>query len=126
MKSPDTPIGERPKPKASIGRRVQPEAPVGRVETHTYQKSGFGAYYHRGFFSPSTIDNHIERMLADGWEPLTTTSTPTPNYGLATGIVAATLLGPLGLVAGKGANKETTVTINFIKKRLVRSAPVLT
>ena len=107
-------FGENAGPQAP--RRVLPEIPVGKVQTHTYQRVS-GGYCH-SCLAWDTMEKHIEKMIAEGWEPLTSTSDTTASYGLAKGLVGGALLGPLGLLAGKGGKKEATITINFIKRQV--------
>lgn len=45
-----------------------------RVKSFTYQKSVFGRYYKRGLLNLTKMDNHIAKMLGDGWEILTQTA----------------------------------------------------
>ena len=45
-----------------------------RVKYFTYQKSVFGRYYKRGLLNLTKMDDHIAKMLSDGWEILTQTS----------------------------------------------------
>jgi hypothetical protein len=92
-----------------------PGAAVGTVETHTYEKHSLGEYYRSS--SVETMDKHIEKMVAGGWDPLTSSSNTIASYALAKGLAGGALLGPLGLLAGKGGKKESTITITFIKKR---------
>ncbi len=45
-----------------------------RVKSFTYQKSVLGRYYKRGLLNLTKMDDHIAKMLSDGWEILTQTS----------------------------------------------------
>lgn len=45
-----------------------------RVKSFTYQKSVFGRYYKSGLVNLTKMDDHIAKMLSDGWEILTQTS----------------------------------------------------
>ena len=45
-----------------------------RVKSFTYQKSVFGRYYKRGLLNLTKMDDHIAKMLGDGWEILTQNS----------------------------------------------------
>lgn len=45
-----------------------------QVKSFTYQKNFFGTYYKRGLLNLHKMDDHIARMLNDGWEILTQTS----------------------------------------------------
>ena len=44
------------------------------VKSVTYRKSIFGTYYKRGLFNLQKMDNHMAKMLNDGWEVLTQTA----------------------------------------------------
>lgn len=44
------------------------------VESVTYRKSIFGTYYKWGLFNLQKMDNHMAKMLNDGWEVLTQTA----------------------------------------------------
>ena len=44
------------------------------VKSFTYQKSVFGTYYKRGLLNLQKMDDHIAKMLSDGWEILTQTA----------------------------------------------------
>jgi hypothetical protein len=44
------------------------------VKSVTYRKSIFGTYYKRGLFNLQKMDNHMTKMLNDGWEVLTQTA----------------------------------------------------
>jgi len=39
-----------------------------QVKSFTYQKNFFGTYYKRGFVNLHKMDDHIAKMLNDGWE----------------------------------------------------------
>ncbi|HEV2314282.1 MAG TPA: hypothetical protein VGR94_03175 [Candidatus Acidoferrales bacterium] len=41
-----------------------------QVKSFTYQKNFFGTYYKRGFLNLHKMDDHIARMLSEGWEIL--------------------------------------------------------
>jgi len=45
-----------------------------QVKSFTYQKNFFGTYYRRAFLNREKMDDHIAKMLNDGWEILTQTS----------------------------------------------------
>ena len=45
-----------------------------RVKSFTYQKSVFGRYYKQGLLNLTKMNDHIAKMLSDGWEILTQTS----------------------------------------------------
>lgn len=45
-----------------------------QVKSFTYQKNFFGTYYKRGFLNLHKMDDHIAKMLSEGWEILTKTS----------------------------------------------------
>ena len=45
-----------------------------QVKSFTYQKNVFGTYYKRGLLNLQKMDDHIAKMLSDGWEILTQTS----------------------------------------------------
>jgi hypothetical protein len=44
------------------------------VKSVTYRKSIFGTYYKRGLFNLEKMDDHMTKMLTDGWELLTQTA----------------------------------------------------
>ena len=44
------------------------------VKSFTYRKSLFGTYYKQGLFNIRKMDDHIARMLKDGWEVLSQTA----------------------------------------------------
>jgi hypothetical protein len=44
------------------------------VKSFTYRKSLFGIYYKQGLFNILKMDDHIARMLKDGWEVLSQTA----------------------------------------------------
>ena len=44
------------------------------VKSVTYRKSIFGIYYKWGLFNLQKMDNHMAKMLTDGWEVLTQTA----------------------------------------------------
>ena len=44
------------------------------VKSFTYRKSLFGTYYKQGLFNTLKMDDHIARMLKDGWEVLSQTA----------------------------------------------------
>ena len=44
------------------------------VKSFAYRKNLFGTYYKRGLFNIQKMDDHIARMLSDGWEVLTQTA----------------------------------------------------
>ena len=45
-----------------------------KVKSFTYQKSVFGAYRKRGLLNLQKMDDHIAKMLDNGWEILTQTA----------------------------------------------------
>ena len=45
-----------------------------QVKSFTYQKNVFGTYYKRGLLNLQKMDDHIAKMLSDGWEILTQTA----------------------------------------------------
>ena len=45
-----------------------------QVKSFTYEKNVFGTYYKRGLLSLQKMDDHIAKMLSDGWEILTQTA----------------------------------------------------
>lgn len=45
-----------------------------KVKSFTYEKNFFGTYRKRGFLNVQKMDDHIAKMLNDGWEILTQTS----------------------------------------------------
>jgi len=45
-----------------------------QVKSFTYEKNVFGTYYKRGLLNLQKMDDHIAKMLSDGWEILTQTS----------------------------------------------------
>ena len=45
-----------------------------QVKSFTYQRNVFGTYYKRGLLNLQKMDDHIAKMLSDGWEILTQTS----------------------------------------------------
>jgi hypothetical protein len=45
-----------------------------QVKTFTYQKNVFGTYYKRGLLNLQKMDDHMAKMLNDGWEILTQTA----------------------------------------------------
>ena len=44
------------------------------VKSFTYRKSLFGTYYKQGLFNILKMDDHMARMLKDGWEVLSETA----------------------------------------------------
>ncbi len=44
------------------------------VKSFTYQKSVFGTYYKRGLLNLQKMDDHISKMLNEGWGILTQTA----------------------------------------------------
>ena len=44
------------------------------VKSFTYRKSLFGTYYKQGLLSVQKMDDHMAKMLTDGWELLTQTA----------------------------------------------------
>lgn len=44
------------------------------VKSFTYRKSLFGTYYKQGLFNILKMDDHLARMLKDGWEVLSQTA----------------------------------------------------
>lgn len=44
------------------------------VKSVTYRKSIFGTYYKCGLFNLQKMDDHMAKMLNDGWEVLTQTA----------------------------------------------------
>lgn len=44
------------------------------VKSFTYRKSLFGTYYKQGLFNILKMDDHMARMLKDGWEVLMQTA----------------------------------------------------
>lgn len=44
------------------------------VKSFSYRKSLFGTYYKQGLFNILKMDDHMARMLKDGWEVLTQTA----------------------------------------------------
>jgi hypothetical protein len=44
------------------------------VKSFTYRKSLFGTYYKQGLFNVLKMDDHMARMLKDGWEVLSQTA----------------------------------------------------
>ncbi|HLG95980.1 MAG TPA: hypothetical protein VKX49_06690 [Bryobacteraceae bacterium] len=45
-----------------------------QVKSFAYQENVFGTYYKRGLLNLQKMDDHIAKMLGDGWEILTQTS----------------------------------------------------
>ncbi|MGH7743658.1 MAG: hypothetical protein ACREQ5_02405 [Candidatus Dormibacteria bacterium] len=45
------------------------------MKSFTYEKNVFGGYYKRGLFNLQKMDDHIAKMLSDGWEILMQTTT---------------------------------------------------
>ena len=45
-----------------------------QVKSFTYQRNVFGTYYKSGLLNLQKMDDHIAKMLSDGWEILTQTS----------------------------------------------------
>ena len=41
------------------------------VKSFTYRKNLFGTYYKQGFLNVQKMDDHMVKMLNDGWEVLT-------------------------------------------------------
>ena len=39
-----------------------------QLKSFTYQKNVFGTYYKRGLLNLQKMDEHIAKMLSDGWE----------------------------------------------------------
>lgn len=44
------------------------------VKSFTYRKSLFGSYYKQGLFNLQKMDDHIVKLLNEGWEVLTQTA----------------------------------------------------
>jgi hypothetical protein len=44
------------------------------VKSFTYRKNLFGTYYKQGFLNVQKMDDHMAKMLNDGWEVLTQTA----------------------------------------------------
>ena len=44
------------------------------VKSFSYRKSLFGTYYKQGLFNILKMDDHMARMLKDGWEVLSETA----------------------------------------------------
>jgi hypothetical protein len=44
------------------------------VKSFTYRKSIFGTYYKRGLLSLQKMDDHLAKMLSEGWEVLSQTA----------------------------------------------------
>ena len=44
------------------------------VKSFTYRKSLFGIYYKQGLFNILKMDDHMARVLKDGWEVLSQTA----------------------------------------------------
>jgi len=44
------------------------------VKSFSYRKSLFGTYYKQGLFNILKMDDHMARMLKDGWEVLSQTA----------------------------------------------------
>lgn len=44
------------------------------VKSFTYRKSLFGIYYKQGLLIFQKMDDHIAKMLSEGWEVLTQTA----------------------------------------------------
>jgi hypothetical protein len=44
------------------------------VKSFTYRKSLFGTYYKQGLLNLQKMDNHMAKMMDDGWEVLTQTA----------------------------------------------------
>ena len=53
-----------------------------QVKSFTYQKNVFGTYYKRGLLNLQKMDDHIAKMLSDGWEILNQTATSGENIVL--------------------------------------------
>jgi len=45
-----------------------------QVKTFTYRKNFFGTYRKQGLLDLQKMDDHISKMLKDGWEVLSQTS----------------------------------------------------
>ena len=45
-----------------------------QIKTFTYRKSFFGTYRKQGLLDLQKMDDHISKMLNDGWEVLSQTS----------------------------------------------------
>ena len=45
-----------------------------QVKTFTYRKNFFGTYRKQGLLDSQKMDDHIEKMLNEGWEVLSQTS----------------------------------------------------
>jgi hypothetical protein len=45
-----------------------------QVKSFTYQKNTFETYYKSGLLNLQKMDDHIAKMLSDGWEILTQTA----------------------------------------------------
>ena len=45
-----------------------------KVKSFTYRKNIFGTYYKQGLLNLQKMDDHIAKMLTDGWEVLTQTA----------------------------------------------------
>ena len=44
------------------------------VKSFTYRKSLFGTYYKRGLLNLQKMDDHMAKMLSEGWEVVTQTA----------------------------------------------------
>jgi hypothetical protein len=56
------------------GRCIPGRRSAMQVKSFTYEKNFFGTYNKRGFLNLQKMDDHIAKMLNDGWEILTRTS----------------------------------------------------
>ncbi len=45
-----------------------------KIKSFTYRKSFFGIYRKQGLLDLQKMDDHIEKMLSDGWAVLTQTA----------------------------------------------------
>jgi hypothetical protein len=45
-----------------------------QVKTFTYRKNSFGTYRKQGLLDLQKMDDHISKMLSDGWQVLSQTS----------------------------------------------------
>ncbi len=68
-----------------------------QIKSFTYRKSVFGIYHRQGLLDLKKMDDHIAKMLSDGWEILSQTATSGENIVL------------------KPFSKRDTITVTFRK-----------
>jgi hypothetical protein len=84
-----------------------------QIKTFIYELGPFNTYFLKGGWSAKTMDDHIAKMVNDGWEPMNSANdSGHVKLGKTVGLMAMT--GGLSLLFG-ASRTPSTITMTFKK-----------